>query len=65
MTRSPVCVGGLALGAGYFWATIRRFDRPVPEELVAFHRKEQVQRLKKMFRLSARADQRSIQVKAS
>jgi glycosyltransferase involved in cell wall biosynthesis len=52
MAMPPVCAGGIALGAGYFWAALRRNDRPVPPELIAFHRREQMQRLKKFFRLS-------------
>jgi glycosyltransferase involved in cell wall biosynthesis len=51
----PIGVGGLALGAGYFWAMLRRFERPVPQELIAFHRQEQVVRLKKLFRLRDRS----------
>jgi poly-beta-1,6-N-acetyl-D-glucosamine synthase len=51
MVQPPVCIGGLALGAGYIWAMLRRFDRPVPRELTAFHRQEQMRRLKKFFRL--------------
>jgi len=47
----PIFVGGLALGAGYFWAMLRRIDRPVSPELVAFHRQEQLRRLKSFFRL--------------
>ena len=50
MKASPVAVGGLALGAGYFWAALRREKRPVSPELVAFHRREQMQRLRKFFR---------------
>ncbi len=48
-TRKPFLLGGLALGAGYFWAAIRRAERPVSRELMAFHRKEQMERLKKVF----------------
>ena len=51
MTQPPVCLGGVALCAGYFWAMLRRNDRPVPQELIAFHRREQMQRLKKFFLL--------------
>jgi biofilm PGA synthesis N-glycosyltransferase PgaC len=50
MALPPVCVGGLALGTGYFWAMIRRFDRPVPQALISFHRQEQMLRLKSFFR---------------
>jgi hypothetical protein len=36
---------------------LRRVDRPVSPELVAFHRREQMQRLKKYFQLGgARPD---------
>jgi poly-beta-1,6-N-acetyl-D-glucosamine synthase len=50
MKASPVAVGGLALGVGYFWAWLRLVDRPVSQELVDFHRREQMQRLRKFFR---------------
>lgn len=47
MTQSPRVIGGLALGAGYVTAWFRGADRPVSPELVAFHRREQMRRLKK------------------
>ncbi len=46
MTRRPVVVGGLALLAGYLSSMIRHGERPVSAELVAFRRREQMQRLK-------------------
>jgi poly-beta-1,6-N-acetyl-D-glucosamine synthase len=49
MTRKPVVVGGLALEVGYLWASMRRVHRPVSRELVAFHRREQMNRLTKTF----------------
>lgn len=52
MSLPPLCFGGIALGAGYFWAMLKRNDRPVPKELIAFHRREQMHRLKKFFRLA-------------
>jgi biofilm PGA synthesis N-glycosyltransferase PgaC len=51
MTKSPLCFGGLALGSGYIWASLRRVERPVSQDLVDFHRREQKQRLKKLFRV--------------
>ena len=49
MTKKPVVIGGLMLAFGYVWASIRRVERPVTPELVAFYRREQMQRLKKFF----------------
>lgn len=49
MTKAPVGFGGLALGYGYLSAWLRGIERPVPAELVAFHRREQMQRLKQKF----------------
>jgi poly-beta-1,6-N-acetyl-D-glucosamine synthase len=49
MTMSPAIFGGLALGAGYLWTWIQRVERPVSQDLVDFHRREQMQRLKRVF----------------
>lgn len=49
MTKKPVIIGGLVLVLGYLWALIRRVDRPVSSELVAFYRREQMERLKRFF----------------
>jgi biofilm PGA synthesis N-glycosyltransferase PgaC len=53
MTQRPRCLGGLALGSGYISAAFRRNERPIPKGLVNFHRQEQMQRLRKMFRLGS------------
>lgn len=50
MSMRPVFVGGLALSAGYLWASIGQVPRPVSRELVAFHRREQMQRLSRFIR---------------
>jgi biofilm PGA synthesis N-glycosyltransferase PgaC len=49
MTKPPYVVGGLALLAGYISAGARRLNRPVPNELVRFRRREQMHRLKNLF----------------
>ena len=49
MTRRPLVVGGLMLLAGYAWALARRVERPVSRELVAFRRREQMWRLKRIL----------------
>jgi glycosyltransferase involved in cell wall biosynthesis len=45
-TRPPLIVGGALLLAGYFWAMMKRTERPLPAELIRFQRREQMQRLK-------------------
>jgi len=49
MTRRPYFMGGLALLAGYFWALLRRADRPLSRELVEFQRQDQLKRLQAFF----------------
>src|SRR6266850_1037493 len=50
MAKQPYLFGGLMLGFGYAWALLRRIDRPVSDELMKFHRKEQLLKLKKILR---------------
>ena len=49
MTRKPYVLGGVALFLGYFGASVRHEERPVSEELMKFHRSEQMRRLKKIL----------------
>jgi hypothetical protein len=44
--KRPYLVSGAALAAGYFWGFIRRTPRPVSKELMKFHRKEEMQKLR-------------------
>ena len=46
MTKKPYVLGGLFLLLGYFWCWITNYDRSVSVELMKFHRKEQLDRLK-------------------
>jgi|SRR5690348_989251 poly-beta-1,6-N-acetyl-D-glucosamine synthase len=46
MTKRPYVVDGLALGLGYGLAGVRRLKRPVSKDLMAFHRREQMRKLK-------------------
>jgi glycosyltransferase involved in cell wall biosynthesis len=50
MAKKPVLMGGLALLSGYIWAALRRVKRAVSPELMRFHRKEQMKKLKMIFR---------------
>ncbi len=54
MKNRPFVVGGLALGSGYAWSLIRRVEIPLSPELVAFVRREQMQRLKKFITRSSK-----------
>lgn len=49
-TKKPYIVGGLALGLGYCWTFLRHAPRPVSPELMAFHRKEQMTKLKAILK---------------
>jgi glycosyltransferase involved in cell wall biosynthesis len=46
-TKQPI--DGLALLSGYCWAAIRRMERPVSSELMRFHRREQMKKLRSIF----------------
>ena len=46
MAKRPILVGGLALLSGYCWAALRRMQRPVSRELIRFHRREQMKKLR-------------------
>jgi hypothetical protein len=50
MTKKPYLMGGVALGLGYASAVGRRMDRPVSGELMRFHRKEQMSKLKAIWK---------------
>jgi glycosyltransferase involved in cell wall biosynthesis len=50
ITRKPYVVGGLALLSGYLWSMIRRQERAVPPELLAFQSREQMQRLRQLLK---------------
>jgi hypothetical protein len=50
MTKRPFLVAGLSLLSGYFWAALRRTKRPISRELMHFHRREQMKKLRAIFR---------------
>jgi poly-beta-1,6-N-acetyl-D-glucosamine synthase len=49
MKQRPMIIGGLALGSGFMWSLLRRKQRPVSEDFVAFTRREQIARLGKFW----------------
>ena len=54
ITQRPYLLGGLALGAGYAWSAVQRVKIAISPELVAFVRREQMDRLRKALRASHR-----------
>jgi poly-beta-1,6-N-acetyl-D-glucosamine synthase len=54
MSLKPYIIRGLALGAGFLVASLRHGERPVSDEFVAFHRREQMERLKSKISRKAR-----------
>jgi glycosyltransferase involved in cell wall biosynthesis len=46
MAKPPLIVGGLALLGGYWWAALRRIERPVSPDLIRFHRRDQMKKLR-------------------
>ncbi len=48
ITRPPYVAGGTSLLAGYVWACLCRQPRPVSRELIQFHRREQLGRLRRL-----------------
>jgi biofilm PGA synthesis N-glycosyltransferase PgaC len=50
MSKKPYIIGGSFLFFGFSWAGIKRTERPISQELMAFIRKEQIERLKNFFR---------------
>jgi len=52
--KQPFIIGGLALGLGYCLAFLRRAPRSVSQELMAFHRQEQMAKLKAILKSLAK-----------
>lgn len=55
MIMTPRLIGGLAVGTGYAWALLRHSARPVPQNLIEFHRREQMRRLRSFLQRGPRA----------
>jgi hypothetical protein len=54
--RRPHVIGGLLFLTGYLWSALRRSPRAVPPDLAAFHRAEQMARLRLLLRGRLRPD---------
>jgi glycosyltransferase involved in cell wall biosynthesis len=65
-TKKPYLIGGMALYAGYLYAFLRGMKRPVSRELMQFHRREQMIKLKMILKSLFRSKPiDSFEVKAS
>lgn len=54
MAKRPYLLGGLSLLLGYFSAALRRIPRAVGPELMAFHRAEQMRKLRAILKSALR-----------
>lgn len=54
LAKKPYLTGGLALLCGFCWAALRRVKRPVTDELMKFHRADQMKKLKSILRSMCR-----------
>jgi glycosyltransferase involved in cell wall biosynthesis len=52
MREPPWILGGFLFQLGFFWGMLTRMPRPVSPELIAFHRGEQMARLRGLWRRS-------------
>jgi hypothetical protein len=50
MTKRPYLIDGTMLGLGYLWAFLCQIEKPVSDELIQFHRREQMLKLQAMLR---------------
>jgi hypothetical protein len=50
LTLRPYCLVGGAVALGYLSAALRRIARPVSPELMAFHRREQMEKLRTILK---------------
>jgi poly-beta-1,6-N-acetyl-D-glucosamine synthase len=49
ISRKPYVTAGVALFGGYLWAMVRRIERPMSDELIAFQQQDQMRRLRGFF----------------
>jgi biofilm PGA synthesis N-glycosyltransferase PgaC len=55
MQNKPYIVGGLMVLSSYFWNSVRRVKRTIPDDLMALRRRDQMNRLKMILRRYAHA----------
>ena len=50
LSKKPVILGGCLLFVGYFWAMLKNGEKVVSPEFTKFRRREQMERLRRIFR---------------
>lgn len=50
LKKKPYITGSLLTASGYLWALITRMKRPISNELVRFHREEEMQKLRAILK---------------
>jgi glycosyltransferase involved in cell wall biosynthesis len=60
MGKKPYIVAGLTILSGYFYEATRRADRPVSPELMRFHRREEMQKMRAIFKALVRRDRSAL-----
>ena len=58
MKKRPYFIGGLLILVSYAWNWIRRVERTMPADLIAFRQRDQIQRLKSAFRRTVHLEPR-------
>jgi glycosyltransferase involved in cell wall biosynthesis len=51
MKKKPYMIGGLVKFCGYLFCLVKKIDRPVSEEFVRYQYKEQIKRLKSIYKI--------------
>ncbi len=58
MSSRPYFLHGFLLLLGFSWACVRRIERPIPLDLIKFHRREQLFRLRRIVRMTLSSTKR-------
>ena len=60
ITRKPFVIGGLMLLSGYAWSAMKGVKREISADLMRFHRREQIQRLRRAFGMASARGSRAV-----
>lgn len=60
MTKKPYFIAGLYLFSGYLYAMFTKKERPLPKNLIQFHQKEQLERLRRILKLNVYKNEKEL-----